>query len=88
MFGLRDRGRLEAGFLADVVVFDPATIDSEAPLLTPDLPAESIRLTAGSHGIEHVFVNGVETVTAGVATGALPGIVLRSGRDTDTVGVR
>lgn len=88
LFGLRDRGRLEAGYLADVVVFDPATIDSEAPLLTPDLPAKSIRLTAGSRGIEHVFVNGIETVTAGVATGALPGVVLRSGRDTDTVSVR
>ena len=87
LFGLRDRGRIEAGMLADVVVFDPATIDAEDPTLVPDLPASSIRLTAGSHGIAHVFVNGVETVTNGVATGALPGVVLRSGRDTETVGV-
>jgi N-acyl-D-aspartate/D-glutamate deacylase len=87
LFGLRDRGRIEAGMIADVVVFDPATVDAEAPSLVPDLPASSIRLTAGSHGIAHVFVNGVETVTNGVATGALPGVVLRSGRDTETVGV-
>lgn len=88
LFGLRDRGRLAEGYIADVVVFNPDSIDSDDPLLTPDLPANSIRLTAGSAGIEHVFVNGVETVTAGVATGAHPGIVLRSGRDTDTVTVR
>jgi N-acyl-D-aspartate/D-glutamate deacylase len=85
LFGLRDRGHVAPGLIADLVVFDPATVDSEAPTLVPDLPANSIRLTAGSHGIEHVFVNGVETVTKGQATGALPGIVLRSGRDTDTV---
>jgi N-acyl-D-aspartate/D-glutamate deacylase len=87
LFGLRDRGRVAAGMVADLVVFDPATIDAEQPTLVPDLPAASIRLTAGSHGIAHVFVNGVETVADGVATGARPGVVLRSGRDTETVGV-
>ena len=87
LFGLRDRGRIAEGMLADLVVFDPETIDAEAPSLVPDLPGDSIRLTAGAHGIEHVFVNGVETVVKGQATGATPGIVLRSGRDTDTVTV-
>ena len=87
LFGLRDRGRIAEGMLADLVVFDPATVDSEAPTLVPDLPGDSIRLTAGSLGIEHVFVNGVETVTKGRATGERPGIVLRSGRDTETVTV-
>jgi N-acyl-D-aspartate/D-glutamate deacylase len=87
LFGLRDRGRLAAGMMADVVVFDPRTIDSEIPTLVPDLPGGAIRLTAGAYGIAHVFVNGVETVTNGHATDALPGVVLRSGRDTETVSV-
>jgi hypothetical protein len=38
--------------------------------------------------VHHVFVNGVETSTDNAATGATPGAVLRSGRDTETVATR
>jgi N-acyl-D-aspartate/D-glutamate deacylase len=85
LFGLRDRGRIAEGQLADLVVFDPATIGSEPAHLVKDLPGGSVRLTAGSEGVVRVLVNGVETVADGAATGATPGAVLRSGRDTDTV---
>ncbi|HEY2429279.1 MAG TPA: amidohydrolase family protein [Acidimicrobiales bacterium] len=85
LFGLRDRGRLEVGANADVVVFDPETIGSEDATLVADLPGGSARLTAGSIGVVRVLVNGVETVADGKATGATPGTVLRSGRDTETV---
>jgi N-acyl-D-aspartate/D-glutamate deacylase len=85
LFGLRDRGRLAVGGYADVVVFDPATIGSEDATLVADLPGGSARLTAGSCGVVRVLVNGVETVVDGKATGATPGTVLRSGRDTATV---
>jgi N-acyl-D-aspartate/D-glutamate deacylase len=88
LFGLRDRGRVVEGAVADLVVFDPATVDASVPTLVPDLPGDAIRLTAGASGIEHVFVNGVETVAGNEATGARSGSVLRSGRDTVTVGVR
>ena len=85
LFGLRDRGRLAEGSFADVVVFDPETIGSEDATLVRDLPGGSARLTAGSRGIVRVLVNGVETVADGQATGAVPGHILRSGRDTFTV---
>ena len=50
-----------------------------------DLPGGTNRLYAGSCGIDHVWVSGIETVRDGRATGSLPGAVLRSGVDTDTV---
>jgi N-acyl-D-aspartate/D-glutamate deacylase len=85
LFGLRDRGRVAPGYLADLVVFDPSTVGSEPATLVNDLPGGSARLTAGSIGVVRVLVNGVETVADGAATGARPGTVLRSGRDTYTV---
>ena len=70
--GLRDRGLLRDGAVADLVVFDPATVRSNAtydePRLFPD-------------GIEHVIVNGVPVVDGGAHTGATPGRALRHGRD-------
>jgi N-acyl-D-aspartate/D-glutamate deacylase len=88
LFGLRDRGVLREGAIADVVVFDPAVVDSEEATLVRDLPGDSARLTAGSVGIVRVLVNGTPIVEEGKATGATPGTVLRSGRDTETVTAR
>lgn len=85
LFGLRDRGVITPGAAADLVVFDPTTIGSEAATLVSDLPGGTARLTADAIGVEHVFVNGVETVRSNRATGATPGSILRSGRDTRTV---
>jgi N-acyl-D-aspartate/D-glutamate deacylase len=85
LFGLRDRGVLREGAHADVVVFDPAIVGSEPASLVTDLPGNSSRLTAGSHGVDRVLVNGVAIVEHSVATGAVPGTVLRSGRHTYTV---
>lgn len=85
LFGLRDRGRVADGCFADLVVFDPQTIDAEPAWISFDLPGESKRLLARPTGIHRVFVNGVETVVDGEPTGSAPGTVLRSGRDTETV---
>ena len=88
LFGIKDRGRIATGHHADLVVFDPATIGSEDATLVEDLPGGAPRLTAGSTGVVRVYVNGVETIRDGAATGAMPGTLLRSGRDTETVATR
>jgi N-acyl-D-aspartate/D-glutamate deacylase len=85
LFGLRERGRVAAGYHADLVVFDPEAIGSEPATLVADLPGGTARLTAGSQGVVRVLVNGVETVADGAATGARPGTLLRSGVATRTV---
>jgi N-acyl-D-aspartate/D-glutamate deacylase len=87
LFGLRGRGRVDVGGVADLVVFDPSTIDAGPVETRHDLPGGAGRLVADALGIEHVLVGGERTVRAGTATGSLPGRVLRSGRDTSTVAV-
>ncbi|MFA7387696.1 MAG: amidohydrolase family protein, partial [Thiohalobacteraceae bacterium] len=84
-FGLVDRGRLVAGARADIVLFDEATVGRGATYLRQDMPDGSGRIYADAIGVPHVFVNGVQIVRDGEHTGALPGTVLRSGRDTRNV---
>jgi N-acyl-D-aspartate/D-glutamate deacylase len=88
LYGLKERGRLAPGYHADVFVFDPESVNSGPARRVWDLPGESLRLTASSTGVRRVLVNGVVTVADGASTGALPGVVLRSGRDTETVAAR
>lgn len=85
LYGLHDRGRVAEGFTADLVVFDPERIRTGPIEMRHDLPGGAGRLYSEPEGIEHVFVRGVEIVAGGRGTGALPGTVLRSGRDTVTV---
>lgn len=85
LFGLRDRGILAEGTHADMVLFDPLLIESEMLTMVKDLPGGTSRLYAGSVGVNHVFVSGVEVVRNSEATGKLPGSIIRSGVDTDTV---
>ncbi len=66
--GIRDRGRLAEGFFADVVVFDPATVQDHATFEDPHHYAT---------GVHHVFVNGEQVVAGGEHTGATPGRVVR-----------
>ena len=82
LFGLVDRGVLRAGAIADIAIFDPALVDSGPATLVRDLPGDSARLVAASAGVRNVLVSGVSIVENGVANGAMPGIVLRSGVDT------
>jgi N-acyl-D-aspartate/D-glutamate deacylase len=70
--GLRERGTLRDGNRADLVVFDPVTIRSNA---TYDEPRRF------PTGIEHVIVNGALVVAGGEHTGATPGRGIRLGLD-------
>ena len=83
-FGLVDRGRIEKGFCADLVIFNPDQINSQELKVLNDLPGESPRLYGGAEGIEKVFVNGVLSINDGKPTESLSGIVLRSGTHTVT----
>ena len=67
-FGLRERGRLQEGFFADVVVFDPDRIQDHATYDNPHQYAT---------GVTHVLVNGVPVLWDGDHTGATPGRVVR-----------
>ncbi|MDQ2767336.1 MAG: D-aminoacylase [Gemmatimonadota bacterium] len=65
---IRDRGLLREGMYADVVVFDPATIQEHTTYEKPNQV---------STGVREVFVNGVEVIHDGKHTGAKPGRVVR-----------
>ncbi|MGC0331311.1 N-acyl-D-aspartate/D-glutamate deacylase [Streptomyces sp. SAI-170] len=88
LFGLRERGRIQEGFHADLVLFDPERIDAGPATLVHDLPGDSPRLDSRALGVRAVWVNGVEAVREDAVTGAVPGKVLRSGRDTRTVATK
>ncbi len=62
------RGRLEKGYYADIVIFDPDTIIDHATFEKPHQYAT---------GMLHVFVNGTQVLKDGEHTGAKPGRVVR-----------
>ncbi len=84
-YGLRDRGRVAQDFWADLVVFDPELVGSNATEAIHDLPGGGERLSATARGIQRVLVRGRPVVIEGSMTTERTGRVLRSGRDTDTV---
>jgi N-acyl-D-aspartate/D-glutamate deacylase len=84
LMGLKDRGQLKEGWRADLVAFDPRTIGCGPTYVARDLPGDEMRLSADAVGVSHVIVNGTEIVENGRHTGALPGQVIRSGKDTET----
>jgi len=65
---LKDRGRLQKGYFADVVVFDPKTIADHSTYEKPHQYAT---------GVKHVWVNGGQVLKDGEHTGQKPGRVVR-----------
>jgi N-acyl-D-amino-acid deacylase len=74
---LQDRGMLKAGDFADVVVFDPATIQDHSTYERPHQLAT---------GVDEVWVNGVRALRHGEATGAASGRVVRGRAWTGATG--
>jgi N-acyl-D-aspartate/D-glutamate deacylase len=75
IWGLKDRGRLQPGLAADIVVFDAETIDREAELPTFDMPGDGMRYVRAARGIDTVLVNGEVAYANGAYTEARAGVV-------------
>jgi N-acyl-D-aspartate/D-glutamate deacylase len=80
LFGLGDRGVLQAGKRADVNVIDMNALRLHTPKMAYDLPAGGNRLVQGASGYTATIVNGAITRREGVDTGARPGRLVRGAR--------
>jgi N-acyl-D-aspartate/D-glutamate deacylase len=78
-FGLKNRGRLQQGLAADIVLFDANTVGSaKRPEMRHDLPGGGRRLVMPAQGVQCTIVNGVVLYDEQKHSGAFPGQVLRS----------
>jgi N-acyl-D-aspartate/D-glutamate deacylase len=77
IWGLPERGRLEEGYKADIVVFDPDTVDRGPEVASGDFPGGGTRWIRNSVGVDTVVVNGEVTWTEadGYAPKARAGVI-------------
>jgi N-acyl-D-amino-acid deacylase len=76
-WGLTDRGLLEAGKAADIVLFDETEVRPCIPTVQEDLPGGARRLVQKAEGIHYTVVNGEVTLEDGVSTGNYAGQVIK-----------
>jgi len=76
-WGLADRGVLQPGYRADLVVFDAERVRPAMPTVEADLPGGARRLVQKAEGIAATVVNGEVTLEHGEPTGRRPGVLLR-----------
>jgi len=77
-FGLYDRGLLQPGKVADIVIFDPDTVKPLPLEVLHDFPTGAKRIKEPAQGIHATFVAGEMLMKDGQHTGNLPGRVLRN----------
>jgi len=76
-WGMTGRGSLAPGAVADLNVFDPATVGPAMPEVADDLPGGARRLRQGATGFRATVVAGQPVLVDGQPTGARPGRLLR-----------
>lgn len=76
-WGLRDRGLVRKGNIADLVIFDPKTVAPQMPTFARDLPGGAPRLKQKADGILATIVSGQILLRNNEHTGALPGQLIR-----------
>lgn len=77
-YGITDRGTLEPGKAADVLLIDRDNLAAgDSPRFVRDFPAESGRYVVDATGYHSVIVNGETLLADGNDTGARPGTILR-----------
>jgi N-acyl-D-aspartate/D-glutamate deacylase len=79
-FGIYDRGLLQPGMAADIVVFDPDTVRPGLQDVVHDFPNSGWRIRELADGIHYTVVNGEVLLEKGGHTGNYPGRVLRNAR--------
>ena len=84
-YGMRQRGELRPGYLADVNVIDFERLQLHRPEAVHDLPAGGKRLVQRVDGYRYTLKSGEVTFENGEFTGALPGTLVRGGRDARLV---
>jgi N-acyl-D-amino-acid deacylase len=79
LFGIRERGALKPGYHADLLLFDPATVNRGPKRRVFDLPGGHPRLNTGAVGVHGVWVNGTRIVgrDGPLPLPKLPGRLLR-----------
>ena len=80
-YGLADRGQLKPGLLADLNVIDFDNLRLYRPEAIYDLPAGGRRLVQRADGYRYTVKSGQVTFENGESTGALPGSLVRGGRE-------
>ena len=80
-YGLNDRGQLKEGLLADINVIDFERLRLFRPEAVYDLPAGGRRLVQRAEGYRYTVKSGEVTFEDGEHTGALPGGLVRGGRE-------
>ncbi len=80
VFGLHDRGLIRPGLAADLVVFDPDSVEPGEMDEVADFPGGARRMRRLSQGVEYTIVNGSVLIEEGEHTGAYPGRVVAGAR--------